>query len=290
MTVKILNKNLFLICLFLYLSCGNLLLASEIQSNFKIFDGTLYSLKPQLAEHGVQPLKILYASTLWPNKTSRVHVPDISVVDKLVNDLKVNNTDILCLDIEHWNVNGDDKLLNIGKYEKTIQLFRRGLKDVQIGYYGLVPERNYWASMKGNEDKKNIIWKNTNLELADFAKSNLDVIYPSLYTFYTNQNDWKKYAVEHIKEAKKYGKPVYAFLWPLYHESNSWRGHEYIGDKYWRLQLETVLEHADGVVLWGGWDFKKNKPMVWDDNTKWWVETKNFIQSIKQNKKKNDSK
>lgn len=275
--MRILNKFFVLLSSAFCLANVTVASATEHNPNFKIFDGTMYSNRPSFVEYGIHPLKVIYASALWPNKQARDGVPDLAVIAKLAEEFKSNNADILCLDIEHWSIQGNNKNKNLEKYQKTIQLFKKSLKDSQIGYYGLMPERNYWASMEDGKGKKNIIWQNTNIEHAAFAKSNLDVIFPSLYTFYNNQEDWAKFAIEHIKEAKKYGKPVYAFLWPLYHESNFWRKHEYIGNKYWRLQLETVFKHADGVVIWGGWDFKNSKPFVWDEQSEWWQETKNFI-------------
>ena len=47
-----------------------------------------------------------------------------------------------------------------------------------------------------------------------------------------------------------------------------------IGDAmedFWRRQLEVCREHADGLVLWGG--FKQ----LWDEEADWWVATKSFL-------------
>lgn len=36
-----------------------------------------------------------------------------------------------------------------------------------------------------------------------------------------------------------------------------------MSEDYWRLQLETVRQHADGIVIWGGWN--GNGPARWDN-------------------------
>lgn len=252
---------------------------SDEKTDFKVFDGTLYSDKPKLDNYGIESLKILYASSFWSKKQSREQIPDSKIIKALSQDVIADKNIILCLDIEDWKLNGDERSASLEKYKATINLFKHYLKDTSIGYYGVLPERDYWASVKDN-DKKKIRWKNTNNDLLDFSK-NVDVVFPSLYTFYGDKEGWKKYAVEHLKEAKKYGKPVYAFLWPLYHESNFLNKHDYIGDEYWKMQLEIVKKYADGLVLWGGWDFENKRPMKWDENSAWWAVTKKFLEEQK---------
>ena len=47
------------------------------------------------------------------------------------------------------------------------------------------------------------------------------------------------------------------------------------------MQLDTVRQYADGVVIWGGWNFKDRKPDKWDDRSSWWVITKRFLDENK---------
>jgi hypothetical protein len=97
-----------------------------------------------------------------------------------------------------------------------------------------------------------------------------DVILPSLYTFYEDQNGWEINAVDQIREARQYGKPVYVYLWPQFHDS-SHRAFQYIEKEYWRRQLELCRREADGVVIWGG------NQQTWDENALWWQETLKFM-------------
>ena len=99
-----------------------------------------------------------------------------------------------------------------------------------------------------------------------------------LYTFYPLSEQWQKYAIENIKQAKIYGKPVYPFLWPQYHDSTIYKG-TYIYGALWQLELETCYTYADGAVIWGGWDMIAWKPEEWKDDAEWWTVTKKFIAS-----------
>jgi len=103
----------------------------------------------------------------------------------------------------------------------------------------------------------------------------VNVVYPSIYTFYTDQEGWKKYAIAQVAEARRLapGKPVYAFIWPRYHESNKALNNQYIAADFWRFQLETLYQVADGVVIWGGWQ----EP--WNERADWWIQTQAFMQS-----------
>ena len=118
-------------------------------------------------------------------------------------------------------------------------------------------------------------WQAENDRLAPLAKD-VDAFFPSLYTFYADRNGWVRYATAQINEARRYGggKPVFVFLAPQYHESNKILGGRFIEPKYWKLQLETASQQADGIVIWGGW---KNGPAEWDEAAPWWKATKEFL-------------
>ncbi len=117
---------------------------------------------------------------------------------------------------------------------------------------------------------------------------------------------WKAYAIANISEARKYHKPVYAFLWPQFHDETKAclearkkqgdltspkilgckdpgrDGVSTIPGDYWRFQLETVYELADGLVIW---DYSKSKDEGgdWNDLTNcknsshWWFQTLDFL-------------
>lgn len=66
--------------------------------------------------------------------------------------------------------------------------------------------------------------------------------------------------------------PVYPFIWMNYHVASapSLTGQQ-IGREFWKRQLETIRAHADGVVIWGGYQ------ETWDPNPPWWLATLEFV-------------
>jgi hypothetical protein len=141
-----------------------------------------------------------------------------------------------------------------------------------VGYYGTVPTRNYWAPVKKDAGAL-ATWRGDNNRLAPLAQA-VDTVYPSLYTFYDDVPGWTTYALANIEEARQYGKPVYPFLWPQYHQSR-----KPIAGDFWRLQLDTVFKNADGLVIWtparGG--------AKWNPDTPWWHHTVDFLKSTAAN-------
>jgi hypothetical protein len=145
-------------------------------------------------------------------------------------------------------------------------------KESNLGLYGILPIRDYWRAI---DPVKKLLWQaeNDKLEsLVDFV----DVLYPCCYTFYDDRAGWVKYATANIQEARRLskGKPVIVFLWPQYHNSNATLIGQLIPSDYWRLQLETAKQYADGVVIWGGFQVQ------WDELAPWWIETKDFISKL----------
>ena len=157
-----------------------------------------------------------------------------------------------------------------------------------VGYYSVLPVRNYWDALKGPGSSEYQNWQSLNQRAMDLA-SHVDVLFPSLYTFYADydyrdgsprlseRGRWVQYAVANLSEARRFGKPILPFIWPRYHPSEPWAYQE-IGDEFWRLQLETVKEHADGVVIWAGGDATGVR--LWQNDVSWWQETKSFISSV----------
>jgi hypothetical protein len=44
------------------------------------------------------------------------------------------------------------------------------------------------------------------------------------------------------------------------------------------VELLTVRQYADGLVIWGGWG--TGGPQPWDEDTPWWQVTKRFLSRI----------
>ncbi len=250
------------------------------QRSFIVFDGTLYKNKPSFAGHPIRPVTLLYEARLFPGNNAPTAMPSEQTIRSIGKELQKTPEPVV-IDIERWMLKGDAQTVkaNVSKMLKVLSWIKAEAPDIQIGAYGTVPLPDYWRAIRGQASKEYHAWQQDNDRL-DEMTAQLDALYPSLYTFYQDRQGWVTYAVAQLREAKRkaQGKPVYAFLWPQYHESNSTLRLQPIEPDYWELQLNTVYQHADGLVIWGGWG--ANGPEPWNEEASWWQVTKRFLKHI----------
>lgn len=249
------------------------LVVTNCQADFVIYDGLLYTNKPDLSGYNIKKIPILYEANLFSSKGENAY-PTNKNLNNVVNIINDSSSDKVVIDIERWPLKGQPSVV-----KKSLEKYKRALNDIRLkspdhyfGYYGTPPVRDYWRAVSNPASTIYKSWQKDNDSLQDFADS-VDILYPSLYTFYNDIEGWKKYALAQIKESRRLakGKPVIVFLWPQYHNSNKILDKKYIARDFWREQLELVRQNADGVILWGGWKEK------WNPKSGWWSETLDFI-------------
>jgi hypothetical protein len=182
---------------------------------------------------------------------------------------------VVFLDYELWPLNPSspgELSKNIDMLNRVLAVAHEALPNATFGYYGLLPCRDYW-SVVGGDPAKFRAWQTCNAAL-DRIGEHVDFIFPSIYTFYNDQNGWDKFAAAQLEAARRYHKSVYAFLWPEFHVSNAALRGKNIPAAFWRHQLEFCKAHADGIVIWGGWQEQ------WDEQAAWWLETKAFLTGL----------
>ncbi|MGE0643573.1 MAG: hypothetical protein AB7P24_07885 [Nitrospira sp.] len=255
-------------------------MAVAAQRPFVVFDATLYKNKPPFNGYPIRPIKLIYDSRLFPKGHNRAALPPEETVRSAAKELD-GVSDRVVIDIEHWPLKGDPKIVkeNVDKFLAILSWIKDETPGIQIGAYGTVPLPDYWRAIRGPGHKDFHAWQQDNDRLDQMA-TQLNALYPTLYTYYPDRQGWVRYAVAQLTEAKRkaMGKPVYAFLWPQYHDSNKKLRLQPIEPEYWELQLETVYQHADGVVIWGGWGDKG--PESWNEEAPWWNVTKRFLNRI----------
>jgi hypothetical protein len=244
------------------------------QAKFVVFDGTLYKGKPSVEQTGMKPITVIYPISMWPGKSDDLQsVPAADLVRSLALQAS-QSTNIAVVDIEQWQVTGDPAAVaqSVDKYQQTLQMFQQAAPALQLGYYSVAPVRDYWSPNAGTQSSEYLAWQHENNTVTPIAQQ-ANALFPSAYTFYTDQAGWKKYAIAQIAEARRIGpgKPVYLFLWPQYEDGTSSTGGDYLPDDYWKMELETARQYADGVVIWGGWQ------QTWDNNASWWLDTQQFM-------------
>lgn len=276
-------------CLLLLLGAPN---GSDVRAQslpppkpFMVFDATLYADKPDLSAYGIQRMTINYTGEMggqfgsnWWKQIERL--PDKETVQQLAR-LAQTKAKRVVLDIEHWPLDGDSTQVqkSLSKYMTVLQWFKEAAPGVAVGYYGTPPIRDYWKSLSSPTSKEGRAFAGDNDRLKPLAAA-VDILLPSLYTFYTDRGGWVRYAYTQIAEARRYGngKPVYVFLWPQYHDSNPALKGAFLPADFWRLELQMAKQYADGIIIWGGWG--GTGPMKWDNNAAWWKVTQEFMKKL----------
>jgi hypothetical protein len=241
-------------------------------TTFVVFDSLLYRGKPDLRELGMIPMIQVNAPNLGDQSIDQV---DEALIIASLKHLD-NYHGIYFLDYEQWTIYQAPPSLiatNIKKLIGAAEIARRALPAARFGYFGLLPCFDYWNLVK-NDTGAIREWQRCNANLDPLAER-VDVILPSLYTFYNDPHGWDVFAEAQLRAAHRYNKPVYAFLWPEFHVSNRFLKGRNLPATFWRHELEFCRTRADGVVIWGGWQKQ------WDDQAAWWLETKSFLYSLR---------
>jgi len=252
-----------------------------INAGFMMFQSLIFLGKPTDIEFELMGLTANRVqahpmTAYWVNPAnSLLEFPDEKITKELAAKLPSSTTTgIYFVDVEQLpNATTDSEAdwdKTITKLSSILHWLKQERPSILLGLYGVMPERQYWPHKRTRE------WKQRNTYFNRLS-SYVDYVSPSLYTFYDDQQGWVEYAIDNIKEAKKSGKKVYPFIWPQYHQSSALAGQLIPGD-YWRLQLETIYKHADGVIIWGGYKVDWSSSVSETDVTNWWYQTLDFMQ------------
>lgn len=251
------------------------------QHLFPVFDATNFAQEPDLSQYGLKRMPVVYPAYMWDSKEPSVQtsLPDRNRVNAFAQ-LAAQSSNIVVIDIEQWPLAGDSATVtaSITKLQTVIRWFKAPAPSMKVGFYGFPPLRDYWNSIQEAGSARYQSWQTKNDALAPIAQLS-DVLFPSLYTFYDDRAGWSKYAIAEIREARRLasGKPVYVFLWPQY-EAGGALANTFMPGDFWRTQLETAHQYADGVVIWCC-----TGRQTWDDKAPWWSETQKFLKQIHPN-------
>lgn len=246
-------------------------------ADFVARDATRFAEDPNLAPYGLKDIIVAYESSLWPSGASKAS-PDLNHIRNwYIPRIKTKNPDVVIIDIETYKFTSTttaaEWTANINKLKSVVSVFRQEMPNVKLGYYLIMPERN-WLAPCGDPKKvasRTASWHQRNLKFQPLADV-VDIIVPSLYTFYLDAKAvacWPTYAKANIAEARTFGKPVWAFLWPKLQTNNT----VWLPQAFWRTQLDTVRANADGLVVWS----MASAGDKWSWTAPWWVETADFL-------------
>ncbi len=249
----------------------------------------------KFSHYGLQHIPLLTSYFFFPGSVHTEEITDEvrAHITHMAQTRMVDGNEYI-LDIEHWrtdvNISNEERAANVEKYVEVIRIIESVHPNVKLGYYAMIPSRNYWDVYENcayNDSRREEClaneqaWRDANTQLLPLAMA-VDTIYPSLYTFYDNPEGWAHYALANIEEAERLatlagGKPVIAYLWPRYHDSTD-MAYQLIDEAYWRLQLEVVKStNADGLIIWDNAPHRSTGEMMRDP---WFVQTFDFIRRL----------
>ncbi len=242
------------------------------RTEFVVFDSLLYRGKPDLTGFGMRSIRGVNEPQGSTGADGQIE--EVNIRNAMSGAVGFNG--VVYLDFEMWDLRGappHEVAGNVAKYILVAQIARDVAPKASFGYYGLIPCREYWG-LVSHDLKKLREWRECNRQ-GEFISEHVQVLFPSLYTFYNDQKSWDIYAQGMIDAARLYKKPVYVFLWPEFHPSNAALKGKNIPSNFWRHELEFCRTRADGIVIWGGWQEQ------WEEDAAWWVETKKFMSILR---------
>jgi len=230
-------------------------------SSFIVYDNMFYRGKPNTLRDGLVASNIVYENHIWPQGQNLGTLPDRSAFQRIVR-AHSGNPGPLVLDIEKLPVKGDPLMArrNMETLAKLADWAREAVPGKPVGFYGTNTLSRVATS---------------NLPDARELARHVDAFFPPMYTFNDDRSEWAGRARAAAAEAHDLGpgKPVYFYLWPQYHDGTP-KEFQYVDRDYWKFQLETSRNYADGVELWSPSRYD------WDDSTGWWRATKEFVRLV----------
>ena len=201
---------------------------------FRVFDGTMYSHKPEMTKFGIEPIAIIYGQEFWPGKKPDQSLPPQDLVRAVTRAVDTRNkSGIIVLDVEQWRLETMElAAVNMPKYETLAKWVKEVAPSAIIGYFGMFPLPDYQRGSKSRGLAPFISWQVENMRLRQLG-AGVDVLFPEAYTPPTlNRDAWVQYAESVIQEARNFGKHVHVFLWPQYYETGIVGGPNYLPADY----------------------------------------------------------
>ncbi|MCQ8105926.1 hypothetical protein NP590_17595 [Methylomonas sp. SURF-2] len=246
-----------------------------------MFIHTGYKHAPDFSKYGFSKSTIIYEQQIYGAKESRdaINKQNLNRISAIV---LTESSEFVILDIEHWFKNwgrksNRQKMEVINRYSNTLYELRATLPGHKFGYYGVVPAWAHWDVIRSEKQLKK--WESENVLRKSIIES-VDVVYPNLYTYHDNPEEWKVWATLILSKAREIakGREIIPFIWPNYHQSSLKykKGSRELPPSYWKMQMEFLKNNADGFVIWNGALGSKGN---WNDSMPWWVETKDFVRN-----------
>lgn len=197
-------------------------------------------------------IPIVYASSLWKKNGDRSE-PDIDTVRSYLSETFADAPpEILTLNIEHWpvgeNASAEEISSSTSKLIEIIDAAKEVLPEVQIGLYSTFPYGHYWNISRGKDGAVEKFLAHN--EMASEIANHIDIIFPSLYSYYNEFEEWRDYANILIDYSQSFGKPVIPFINPKFHPYNKELAWKAIPEELFVKQMNFVSTKVEAVQVW----------------------------------------
>lgn len=248
------------------MACGCCADASE--KEFVIYDCLFYAGKPDLSADGLQKIKLIYESHLLTDG-----LIDMDKIKARIQEANGAGIKTISTDIESWYWGGKYSSSYVkDSLTRVFNAFREGIPGASVGNYGVplgtLNIARYVEHNAGKSDEEILsllMSTNNRLEAGEVS----DVLYPSLYIYGPDIDQWIEDLKTTVEYAKSYypDKKIVGYIWPQYYD---WKTSPYYmqfipEDKFLQM-LEAAYEYLDGVVLWAhGRDTDNKTKVQWED-------------------------
>ncbi len=188
------------------------------RGGFRVYQALLYEHMPDLRSRGIARLHVVDRG-FWRDGNGPGSAADPARVAAVIAALPHDGAPI-AIDIEWPGLHARDAATagQIRALASIAAQFKTAAAGHPIGYYGVFPLDDYWRAIDipaGSVAE----WQRDDDGAAPI-NAHVDVTFPSLYTYYRDRAGWVRQAHALVCEARRIsgGKPVYAFVWPEYHE------------------------------------------------------------------------
>lgn len=231
---------------------------------FVIYDGLHYNGKPDLQDDKISPFGLIYEAFLLTDGQI-----DEAKINQQINILKLTGVNTISLDIEEWYSTRDEAGIKEG-LTTVFNMFREALPGCNIGNYGIpVADLNVHRGYRPDMSEEEIIstWK-ANGEKRMPVGEVCDVLYPSLYAYSSDMDQWVEDLKTTVAFIKEYypNKKIVGYIWPQYynHKQNP-EYQQFITKEKATQMLDACYEYLDGIALWSHGKDEKDQEVGWSD-------------------------
>ncbi len=247
-------------------------------SDFRIYASMHYREPPDFcAGSCIAELKTIYARELYAGR-----IPEGEPKEAEVKEVarRQDPKRPAVLDIEHLPFGDfEEARESAAIYNRVMGWFKEAAPDVDASWYAVAQYRNTRISRKPPGTEPFQIWQEYNDSVASIGRT-ADFVALSFYNWSKDIALWEADARRAAEEARRVyrDRAILAYVWPRFHDHGPEDG-AWMPAEQWRRVLEVSHEILDGLIIWGGHEWKDGplRDGEWDEAAPWWVETKAFM-------------